>query len=55
MAKLTDTTRDRLAARSRLVHAGRRVDEQFGFINTPIYRGSTVLSPTVAALKNFVT
>ena len=50
MAKLTDTTRDRLAARSRLVHAGRRVDEQFGFINTPIYRGSTVLSPTVAAL-----
>ena len=50
MAKLTDTTRDRLAARSRLVHAGRRVDEQFGFINTPIYRGSTVLSPTVEAL-----
>lgn len=33
--------------RTRLAHAGRKPDEQFGFINTPIYRGSTVLSPTM--------
>ena len=25
--------------------------EQFGFVNTPIYRGSTVLQPTLAALE----
>jgi cystathionine beta-lyase len=29
--------------RTRLVHAGRNPSEQFGFVNTPIYRGSTVL------------
>ena len=50
MAKLTDTTRSKLRPRSKLVYAGRRVEEQFGFVNTPIYRGSTVLSPTVADL-----
>lgn len=33
--------------RTRLAHAGRRPGEQFGFVNTPIYRGSTVLSPTM--------
>jgi cystathionine beta-lyase len=32
--------------RTRLVTVGRRPDEQFGFVNTPIYRGSTVLYPT---------
>jgi cystathionine beta-lyase len=35
---------------TRLVHAGREPFEQHGFINTPIYRGSTVLLPTVADL-----
>ena len=32
--------------RTRLVHAGRDPWEQHGFVNTPIYRGSTVLYPT---------
>lgn len=32
--------------RTRLVGAGRHPAEQFGFVNTPIYRGSTVLFPT---------
>lgn len=31
-----------------VVVAGRDPGEQHGFVNTPIYRGSTVLSPTVA-------
>ncbi|WP_112664181.1 cystathionine beta-lyase [Microvirga flavescens] len=39
--KLTD-----LGDRTRLVHAGRDPSDQYGFVNTPIYRGSTVLYPT---------
>ncbi len=39
-----------LRSRTRLVHAGRDPFEQHGFINTPIYRGSTVLAPTYASL-----
>jgi cystathionine beta-lyase len=40
-----------LRLRTRLVAAGRRPEEQFGFVNTPIYRGSTVLFPDAAALR----
>jgi cysteine-S-conjugate beta-lyase len=48
----TDDRRDRGAfrLRTRLAAAGRRPSEQFGFVNTPIYRGSTVLFPTHADL-----
>lgn len=38
--------------RTRLVHAGRDPQSHHGFVNTPIYRGSTVLSPTVAHLQS---
>ena len=38
---------DRFGERTRLVHAGREPSEQHGFVNTPIYRGSTVLYPTL--------
>jgi cysteine-S-conjugate beta-lyase len=34
-----------------MVLGGRNPDEQFGFVNTPIYRGSTVLKPTVKELN----
>lgn len=34
-----------------LTHAGRNPDKQFGFINTPVYRGSTVLFKTLADLE----
>ena len=27
-----------------LAHGGRKPDEHFGFVNTPVYRGSTILS-----------
>ena len=50
MSKLSDTTRKGLASRTRLVHAGREPEAQHGFVNTPLYRGSTVLSPTVEHL-----
>lgn len=33
-----------------LTHGGRLPDEQFGFVNTPVYRGSTVLYKTLADL-----
>jgi cysteine-S-conjugate beta-lyase len=41
---------DHLGDSTRLVHAGRDPREQHGFVNTPIYRGSTVLYPTTDAL-----
>ena len=41
--KLSSATRASLRSRTRLVHAGRHPSDQHGFINTPIYRGSTVL------------
>ena len=52
MTKLTDETRARLRTRSRLVHLGRDGEQSQGFINLPPFRGSTVLYPDVATLKN---
>ncbi len=52
MSKLTPDTRRTIGTRSRLVHAGRDPDEQHGFINTPVYRGSTVLYENLAALRS---
>lgn len=34
-----------------LTHGGRNPDEQFGFVNTPIYRGSTVLFKSLADIE----
>jgi cystathionine beta-lyase len=36
---------------TRLAHAGRDPARHHGFVNTPIYRGSTVLYPTMACLE----
>ena len=52
MSKITPETRARIKSRTRLVYAGREPEEQFGFVNTPIYRGSTVLAPTVKKLRD---
>ena len=52
MAKLTDETRASLKRRSRLVNLGRDAEFSQGFINVPAFRGSTVLYPNVATLKN---
>ena len=48
MSDFTKETRRKKSSRTHLVHAGRKPFDQHGFINTPIYRGSTVLFPTVA-------
>lgn len=34
-----------------LTHHGREPDHQFGFVNTPVYRGSTVLFKTLADIE----
>ena len=47
MSKMSPATRKSLKSRTRLVYAGREPADQHGFVNTPLYRGSTVLSPTV--------
>jgi cystathionine beta-lyase len=36
---------------TRLAHAGREPKRFYGFVNPPIYRGSTILFPTAAALQ----
>jgi cystathionine beta-lyase len=46
MTETTPQDRIRLKTRTKLVYAGRHPSRQHGFINTPIYRGSTVLFPT---------
>jgi len=49
MVKRNDgTNKDLMRTATEVVLAGRDPSEQHGFVNTPIYRGSTVLSPTVA-------
>ncbi|QXX73629.1 cystathionine beta-lyase [Methylovirgula sp. HY1] len=50
MTKTTHEGRKTLKNRTKLVHAGRHPFEHYGFVNTPIYRGSTVLYPTYADL-----
>jgi cystathionine beta-lyase len=47
MSKPSPSQNKRFGARTRLVYAGRDPWEQHGFVNTPIYRGSTVLHPTM--------
>ena len=37
---------------TQIVHHGRHPEDQHGFVNTPVYRGSTVLFPTLAKIKS---
>lgn len=46
MTETTENDRKNLKTRTKLVYAGRHPSQQHGFVNTPIYRGSTVLFPT---------
>jgi cystathionine beta-lyase len=48
MNKTTRETRRKKRNRTVFAHAGRQPFEQHGFVNTPIYRGSTVLFPNTA-------
>jgi cystathionine beta-lyase len=53
MKKIDRETLATLGDRTRLVYAGRNPEEQFGFVNTPIYRGSTVLFNSVSELLDY--
>ncbi|MGD9539568.1 cystathionine beta-lyase [Methylocystis sp.] len=44
-------TKHKLRLATLVTQAGRAPFDHFGFVNPPIYRGSTVLFPTVAALE----
>ena len=48
----TSAKRQGQSTLTRLVHCGRDAEEQFGFVNPPIVRGSTVLFPDVASLTS---
>ncbi len=37
---------------TQIIHHGRHPEAQHGFVNTPVYRGSTVLFPTLAKIKS---
>lgn len=50
--KPTPDSKKKFGPATRLVHAGRDPSEQHGFVNTPIYRGSTVLFPTYDDLQH---
>ncbi|UMY18424.1 cystathionine beta-lyase [Methylobacterium organophilum] len=52
MSKSPPRDRARFSPDTRLVLAGRDPFEQHGFVNTPIYRGSTVLYPTYDDIKH---
>jgi len=41
----------KFAVSTQITHLGRNIDEQYGFVNTPIYRGSTVIFKTLADLE----
>lgn len=50
MTHSTPDSRRTMSDRTKLVHAGRQPFENFGFVNTPTYRGSTVLYPNTEEL-----
>ena len=51
MADKDDSSKDAPRPETEVVHLGRAPFEQHGFVNPPVYRGSTVLYPTLEALK----
>jgi len=48
--KNTKNTKTKLRVETVLTHSGRWPDDQFGIVNTPVYRASTVLHPDLATL-----
>lgn len=52
MTNIPPSSTDPMAAETILTHEGRAPDEQFGFVNTPVYRGSTVLFKSLSDLED---
>lgn len=51
MSQSSRTGQPKRSLETILTHSGREPDDQFGFVNTPVYRGSTVLFKTLADLE----
>jgi cystathionine beta-lyase len=51
MSEEKSATKNKLRPATLVTQAGRAPFEHFGFVNPPVYRGSTVLFPTIAALE----
>jgi cystathionine beta-lyase len=51
MTNSKDKSESGLKPQTKVLHAGRAPEDQHGFVNTPVYRGSTVLYPTLEKLK----
>ncbi|MGB4865885.1 MAG: cystathionine beta-lyase [Hyphomicrobium sp.] len=51
MANSNDKSGSDVTPQTKVLHLGRAPAEQHGFVNTPVYRGSTVLYPTLEKLK----
>jgi cysteine-S-conjugate beta-lyase len=51
MGKTDDDEHARMASATEVVHFGRSPFSHQGFVNTPVYRGSTVLYPTLDSLE----
>ncbi len=51
MSEEERATKNKLRLATLVTQAGRAPFEHFGFVNPPVYRGSTVLFPTIAALE----
>jgi len=47
MSEKKSSSSERRSVETILTHHGRHPDDQFGFVNTPVYRGSTVLFKTL--------
>lgn len=52
MTDISPSSPAHMAAETILTHEGREPDEQFGFVNTPVYRGSTVLFKSLSDLED---
>lgn len=52
MANSNDTFKRPKSRQTKVLHLGRAPDDQYGFVNTPVFRGSTVLFPTLEKLKS---
>lgn len=53
---MTNADDDRMKARNvrtKILHSGRAPSAHHGFVNPPVYRGSTVLFPTVEKLEDY--
>ena len=46
--------KDGMRPQTRIVHAGSHSEKQKGAVNPPVYRASTVIFPTVAAMREAI-